>query len=106
MKLSDAIKLLEGGTLAFLAEYRGGQAVCIPYVSKKTGKSEVMLKAKHAVEVGSQPILVDESLKDGTNLDVWKAPATKGQRVLVEITWLDSAMGSFKARGKITPITA
>lgn len=106
MKRADALKLLEAGFLGFIAEYRSGKATEIPYVSKQTGKSAVMKKVTHTLEVNGESVLMSESLKDDFDLTKYVPPAKKGDTVLVHMRELENDLGSIRARGKCEVVTA
>lgn len=100
MKRDEALKLLAGGYLGCLAEYRSCKTDEIPYVSKKTGRSQVMKKAAHNLEVGGQSVQMAEILKDDTDLTKFTPPAKKGQTVFVHLRELKDEFGMVSARGR------
>lgn len=106
MKKSEALKLLEAGFLGCIAEYRAGFAREIPYVSKVTGKSMVMKKIEHTIEVNGQSVLLSERVKDDYDLSKWSQPVPKGQLCLVKLTGFTNDMGSIKAGGTAEVLTA
>lgn len=106
MKKSEAIKLLEAGYIGFIAEYRAGFAREIPYVSKQTGKSMVMKKIEHTVEVNGQSVLLSERVKDDVDLSKWTQPVPKGQACLVKLSSFTNDMGSLKAGGTAVALLA
>lgn len=105
MKKSEAMKLLEAGYIGFIAEYRSGKALEIPYVSKTTGRSMTMKKIEHNVEVNGSSILISERVKDDVNLAGWKQPVPKGQLCLVKLTSFTNDLGSLKAGGTAEVLT-
>ncbi len=105
MKKSEALKQLEAGFIGFIAEYRGGKAREIPYVSKTTGKSMVMKKIEHTVEVNGESVLVSERVKDDVNLAGWVQPVAKGKLCLVKLTSFTNDLGSLKAGGTAEVLT-
>jgi len=101
MKTSEALKLLAAGYLGSIAEYRSGKTAEIPYVSKKTGKSMVMKKAQHTLEINGESVVMGEILRDDVDLTKWVPPAAKGQKCLIAFKSLSNDMGSLKASGTV-----
>jgi len=106
MKKTEASTLLSGGYLGFIAEYRSSKPAEVPYVSKATGRSAIMKKVTHTLEVNGESVVMTEMLKDDANLAEYKAPAEKGASVLVHLQSLENDKGSIRARGRVEKLAS
>jgi len=94
MKLSaeDTSKVLaavSAGRIVFIGEWRGSKPETINYTSKTTGQAASFSRVQHTVEIGEgdrvEAFKVSERVPDRVKPEDMKAPAKKGQRVLVEV---------------------
>jgi len=91
--------LLAGGAILALAEYRTCEGREMTFdeenrkTGEKTGKKVTRKLVEHGVEIGSQQITVTEWLPDTADLKDIKAPAAKGEAVVVEIDGFSKRYG-------------
>lgn len=92
-------ELLASGAMLALAEYRTCEARQMTFdeenkkTGEKTGKKVTRKLVEHGVEVGNQQVTVTEWLPDDSELSAVKAPAAKGEAVVVEIDGFSKRFG-------------
>jgi hypothetical protein len=105
MKQAEAIKRIENGEfLGGIAEYRSSKAETIKFLDKKTGRMAEMKSLRHNIEVGEVAVALNQRVEDTFNVDDYKPPFKKGQRVLVRLTEMNMDKGLVRARGTLEVI--
>jgi len=81
--------LVAGGSILAVAEYRTCSARKLEFAEEKkgvaTGKQVTRKIVEHGVELGNEQVTVSEWLPDDADISAVKAPAAKGEPVLVEV---------------------
>jgi len=86
MTHTEALERLSRGEfgLAVLAEYRGGIAEERSFRGKD-GRPQTMKGAVHNLEIGTEALQWSEMMDDRARVSDWKAPASKGDKVVVRL---------------------
>lgn len=101
MNKKTAVENFQQGKLLAVAEYRSGAAVVIPYTDKKTLKPSEFCKVVHNLEVGGQPVAVNERLADAAAVAAWKPRFKKGQPVVWAIGSFETINGACSGAGTV-----
>lgn len=98
--LAHIAQCIAAGSILAVAEYRTCSARKLEFAEEDkkgnlTGKQVVRKIVEHGVEIGNEQVTVTEWLPDDADIEKVKAPADKGEAVLVEV-------GQFSKRYGIT----
>jgi hypothetical protein len=95
-------QMMESGDVIVLGEYRGCKTVARTYQSSKTGKVEPLKYVTHIIEVGTgnnvRSMDCEEMLSNDADVSSYKAPANRGERVLVRVEQMKQERGHTTVR--------
>ncbi len=105
MKKAEVQAVLDSGTPVFFAEYRGGAYEEFKWYDKANKREELGRGINHALEtVSGKQIKLQERPPEGMSILTWKAPAKKGDKVLVVLRSFFVEKGNVQARGEVFAI--
>jgi len=92
------------GTPCIVGEYRVCDVVTKDVSDFKTGVKVPRVLVSHTIETSKSAIVVAEWLPPGSDAKTVKAPAKKGDIVIIEVQSMASKFGSIKINGTVTPV--
>jgi hypothetical protein len=101
MKQADLLNKINSGTPCAVLEYRSTQVDKIEWRDKESGRQQVMKKATHNCEAGTQALAISEMLPENADLTTYKPPFQKGQMVVWEVSKLTMEKGVKRLAGKL-----
>ena len=102
MKKSEIQAIVESGQPVLFAEYRGGGYEEFTFFDKTNKRQEIGRGINHALETSSgKQIKLQERPGEGVTVLSYKAPAKKGDRVLVILRSWVMEKGNAVARGEV-----
>lgn len=102
MKKSEIESIVQSGQPILFAEYRGGGYEEFTFFDKANKRQEVGRGINHALEtLNGKQIKLQERPPEGMTAASYKAPAKKGDRVLVVLRSWVMEKGAPVARGEV-----
>jgi len=104
VKIEQVQKLMQGGGVFAIGEFRKSKLENVKYRDKQTGKMAEFNSHVHTIETGEDTIFVQDRIEDGTDPHTLKPPFPKGVKVIVGITTLERVQGFLRATGTMSAI--
>jgi hypothetical protein len=98
MKQEDMIKLVLSGHCVLVGVYGGGAVKAREYTDRETGKTRQLRGISHTFIAGSRPVLVQEYLPDGQDVNTIQIKQVVGKRYVLVVESVQEDKGVMRAR--------
>jgi hypothetical protein len=98
MKPEDVLKLVQAGHAVLVGRYLSGVVNARQYMDQKTGKNRELRTIVHTLLAGTKPVLVNEYLPDGTDVNTVVIKQQPGKNYVICIGGYEEDKGVARVR--------